>query len=87
MKNSLTKHASKRIRQRGITKNLLTCLIKHGTVEYCTGGATKTYLTRRDANIAISALKRRIRSIERAAGKSIIEKKGKILTVYHGIWL
>ena len=85
MKNSLTKHASKRIRQRGITKNLLTCLIKHGTVEYCTGGATKTYLTRRDANIAISALKRRIRSIERAAGKSIIEKKGKILTVYHGI--
>lgn len=85
MKNSLTKHASKRIRQRGITKNLLSCVIKHGTVEYSAGGATKTYLTRRDANKAISELKRNIRSIERAAGKSIIEKEGKILTVYHGI--
>lgn len=85
MKNSLTKHASKRIRQRGITKKLLSCVIQHGTVKYCAGGATKTYLTRRDANKAISALKRRIRSIERAAGKSIIEKEGKILTVYHSI--
>ena len=86
MKNSLTKHASKRIRQRGITKKLLSCVIQHGTVKYCAGGATKTYLTRRDANKAISALKRRIRSIERAAGKSIIEKEGKILTVYHSVW-
>lgn len=85
MKNSLTKHASKRIRQRGITKKLLACLIKHGTVDYCAGGATKTYLTCRDANKAISELKKNIRSIERASGKSIIEKEGKILTVYHGI--
>ena len=77
MKNSLTKHASKRIRQRGITKKLLACLIKHGTVEYCAGGATKTYLTCRDANKAISELKKNIRSIEEHPERVLLKKKEK----------
>lgn len=85
MNNSLTWHARKRLRQRGISEKLLYCLMEHGRSKYAHGGAIKISLTRRDANKVISKLKREIRSIECAVGKSVIEKEGKILTVYHGI--
>ncbi len=85
MNNSLTWHASKRLRQRGINDKVLDCLIKHGMDEYAPGGATKISLGRRDANKVISELKREIDLIECAVGKSIIEKEGRILTIYHRI--
>ena len=85
MNSLMTHHATKRGRQRGITLDVLDCLMKHGKPNYAAEGATRVSLSRRDANKIISELKEKINIIEKASGKCLIEKDGMILTVYHKI--
>lgn len=96
---NLTQHADKRLRQRGINNTTLEYLYLYGDIQNAPGGALKIFLSRKDVNEEIKKLKRHckiackfkdkkkinheIRMLERAAGKCIIEKDGRILTVYN----
>lgn len=83
MDKSLTCHATKRLRQRGIDNKVLTYLLENGNTEYAPGGSIKIFITRQNAQMAISKLKKKIKLIEKAIDKNIIEKNGKIITIYH----
>ena len=85
MNDTLTYHATKRLNQRGIHRRILNYLLENGRAEYAPGGAIKISITRRDADQAISSLKKKISLIENATNKVIIEKDGKIITIYHQI--
>lgn len=83
MNKPLTNHAIKRLNQRGISHKTLEYLLENGQTAYAPGGAIKIFITRRDANAAISRYKKKIKIIERAMNKNVIEKDGTILTIYH----
>ena len=83
MNRSMTNHAATRLNQRGISHSTLEYLLENGQTEYAPGGAIKIFITRRDANTAISEYKKQIKIIEKAMNKNIIEKDGIILTMYH----
>lgn len=96
---NLTRHADKRLRQRGINNTTLEYIYLYGDIQNAPGGALKIFLSRKDVNEEIKRLKIHCRSaykfknkkkinheiklLERAAGKCIIEKDGQILTVYN----
>lgn len=47
MNNSITKHASDRMQQRGIPQLVIDCLVRFGRCEPCGGGASKYYLDKK----------------------------------------
>jgi hypothetical protein len=79
----ITNHAQTRFRQRGISSLVLEYLMQYGDSEVVKGGAYRIYLTKKNANNVIRALKKEIHKIERAQGLIIVEKAGSILTGYH----
>lgn len=83
MKNSLTKHAIIRLRQRGIREEVMFYLQKYGETSFAHRGAMKVSLNRRDKNKLVGDLKKAIRRIERSGDVIIIEKNGRVLTGYH----
>lgn len=83
MINSYTNHAKTRLRQRGIREEVMFYLQKYGKTSFAPGGAMKISITRRDINKIIGDLKKEIRWIEQSCGVIVIEKNGKVLTVYH----
>jgi len=82
MSLSFTKHAIKRLRQRGIKSETIECLDKYGNVSPAPGGATKISLTRSQRNEIIRELKRVIELLEKASEISLVEKDGQIITGY-----
>lgn len=83
MNLQITNHAKTRFRQRGISGQILDCLIQYGDTEYGPGGAMKIILKKRNAAKVINAMKKEINKIERASGLIVVEKNGRILTGYH----
>jgi len=83
MNDNFSSHAQVRLNQRGIKQQIVTYLLENGRAEYAPGGAMKIFITRREANRAISHLKKQIKIIEKAIGKTVIEKDCNVITVYH----
>ena len=83
MKNILTGHAKKRIRQRGFACQTIEYVEKHAKPLYAPGGAMKLAITKREVNKEIQKLKKNIHMLEKAANTALIIKKGLILTVHH----
>jgi len=81
--NKITDHARARFRQRGINEMVIDYLMHYGDEKHAPGGATKVFLTKRNAAKMISTLKKEINKIERARGLIIVKKDGSILTGYH----
>lgn len=78
----LTKHAEKRIRQRGFSYFSLEIIENFGRYESAPGNATKVFLGKKECQQMISELKRHIQLIERAKGSTIIISGDTLLTVY-----
>ncbi len=74
----MTKHAQKRLQQRGIQKLIVDLILSHGTPERAPGGAIKYHLKRPD----VAGLRA---AIDKCPNKEIIvdESSGKVITVYH----
>ena len=79
---NLTKHAKKRMNQRGISNSILEIVLNLGTFKNAKGEADKIFLGKKEAQNAISNLKKIIQILERAKNTSIITADGKIITVY-----
>jgi hypothetical protein len=81
---NLSKHAIARSKQRGINCDLIELILEQGSEERRPGGAVEVRINKRDRTRMVADLKRRIRMIERAAGKAILmANDGKIITVYN----
>lgn len=74
----LTKHAQKRLSQRGIRQKDLELLMKHGS-EVQDG----YFMTNRDADRVIRRLKETIRALERLKGKRAVVTENAVVTAFH----
>jgi len=79
--NNLTKHAKKRMQQRGIPSKVLKLIKKHGNLKYAAGGAMTVSINKKDYQRAIQELKNTIQLLEKAKNHRIITKDNVILTV------
>lgn len=77
MTHSMTRHASKRCRQRGISNKILDLVLGHGA-ETDRG----IYLGRREADRLISELKQAIRLVDRARNAFLVVDGGEVITAY-----
>jgi hypothetical protein len=98
MKLNLTKHAKKRGRQRGFSKDSLKYIWLYGEIKREKRKGQKIFLTRKIVNKKIMELKweiknseepknipkarKIIKALDKAAGKVIVEDNGKIITVF-----
>jgi hypothetical protein len=98
MKLNLTKHAKQRGRQRGFSMDSLQYIWLYGEIKREKRKGQKIFLTRKIANKKILELKweiknsvepenipkarKVIRALDNAAGKVIVEKNEKIITVF-----
>lgn len=98
MESGLTKHAEQRCQQRGISKATLEQVSRYGEIEYTYKKRLKVFLSSRDTKKEIMRLKweiensketkrimklrKAIKTLQRAAGKTLIEENGKIVTIY-----
>jgi hypothetical protein len=78
----LTKHASKRKRQRGFSGLTLDIILKHGREDKAAGGATRVSFSPKEYQTAVGELKRAIQLMDRARGGSLVILDGHVLTVY-----
>lgn len=81
----MTKHATKRLQQRGIMRESVDHILAFGTPTALPGNALGFFLKRKVAADIITQLKKRMRQIERSAGKIIVVDKDddSIITIYH----
>lgn len=78
----LTKHAQKRVQQRGVSKETIDRIMYHGKCEIAPGGALKIFLGNKEHQELTSRLKRDIQLLDKAKGGTIIIVDGKIVTIY-----
>lgn len=78
----LTRHAEIRFRQRGIRKEVLDCLEKHGETRDESCGATRIFLSKRNARRAVKDLKKVIRVIEHGSGVTLMADGSVVITGY-----
>jgi hypothetical protein len=79
--NNITKHAKKRMRQRGVPLPVLELIVKYGNHRPAPGGATAVGLTNQFYQLAIQELKSSIQFLDKAKNHNIIIKDNSILTV------
>lgn len=77
----LTKHAEKRIQQRGISQETLRIIMDHGRINNESGGVYKLFFGNKEYSNAINRLKQLIKSLERARGGTIVLAE-EVITVY-----
>lgn len=77
-----TKHAGRRIRQRGFSEFTLEIVRKHGHQEGAPGGAIRIFFGRKEYQRTVQELKRAIQMLDRAKGGAMIVQDGDLLTVY-----
>ncbi len=77
----MTKHAQKRIQQRGISQETLRIIMDHGRIGNASNGVYKLFFGNKEYSNAINRLKQLIKSLERARGGTIILKE-EVITVY-----
>jgi len=78
----ITKHAERRLRQRGFSKATIQIIMAHGRVQDATGNAIKVFFGRKESQQAIAELKNAIRLVSKAKNKCMIIKGDSILTAY-----
>jgi hypothetical protein len=79
----LTKHAEKRLRQRGFSKLSLNIIRECGRTEGAPGGAIKLFFGKKEYQEAVAEFKRAIQLLDKAKGGTIIMDNEDVLTVYH----
>ncbi len=71
-------------RQRGISKDTLEFILKHGSPERKSGNALEYKLLKKDKIRMLYELKQQIRLVERSAGRAVlVADDGTIITAYH----
>ena len=78
----MSKHAQMRMRQRGFSDISMEIIRHCGRSEKVAGGAEKFFFGNREYQRAVETLKKTIQLLDRAKGGHIVEKDGRILTVY-----
>lgn len=78
-----TKHAIKRIRQRGFSQLSIDMIRQFGRLERAPGGASRLVFGNKEYQKAVKEFKRAIQVLDKARGGSIIIKDDSLLTVYH----
>ena len=79
---NLTKHATIRSKQRGITNDVLAVIKNLGRTDYTPGGAMKIFLGNKEYARAVYELKKIMKLLDRAKGGSIVIVEDNIVTVY-----
>lgn len=79
---NLTNHASCRMNQRAISKDILEIVLSLGTFKSAKGGAEKFFFGKKQRQAAISDLKRMIHVFEKAENTNVIIADGEIITTY-----
>ena len=79
---NLTKHAQKRMRQRGFSGLGISIIEQYGRHCQAPGGATKLKFGNKEHQNAISELKHLIQILDHVKGGTIIVKEDNALTLY-----
>ena len=81
---NLTKHAKKRMRQRGLPGLAISIIEQCGSYREAPGGATKVVFGRKEHQSAVSELKQQIQLLDHLKGSTIImdEKQDTAITLY-----
>ena len=83
MQHKLTKHAKKRMRQRGFSDYAMDIIVRYGRCEPARGGATRIFFGNKDHQRLVARLKRDLQLLDNAKGGIIIVSgDGRILTIY-----
>jgi len=77
----LTKHATKRKKQRGFSSFSLQMIQKYGRCESAPGGATKVHFGKREYQRTVYEFKRAIQLLDKVKGGSLIIKDGYVTQV------
>lgn len=82
---TISNHASKRLQQRGISKEMAELILTYGECYTKPGGVTEYRLTPKAKTLAQAELKRQWLLIEKACNKGVLvdEMDDKIISVYH----
>ena len=78
-----TKHAKKRIRQRGFSKLTLDLIRQFGRHERAPAGAHKIVFGNKEYQKAVQEFKRAIQMLDKAKGGAIVIADDRLLTAYH----
>lgn len=78
----LTKHAEKRMRQRGFPGLAISIIEHYGTSSKAPGGATKIMFGRKEHQSAVGELKRTIQILDKVKNGTMIVSEKDVLTVY-----
>jgi hypothetical protein len=80
-----SRHARKRLRQRGIREECVELIVNYGTPTKKPGNAWEYRLTKKDKRRAIQNIKHQLQLLDKADMKAVIvsEDAGKVVTIYH----
>lgn len=78
----LSKHAKVRSQQRALPQDVLQVVMKHGRISHAPGGTYKLFFGNRECALAISDLKKVIKTLERAKGGTLVFGDDQVVTVY-----
>jgi len=81
-KMNLSKHAQKRVNQRGFSNSTLDIILKYGSVKRAPGGARSVFFGKKECQKIVSELKKTIQLIERAKNGKLIIINDHIITAY-----
>ena len=82
MKMELTKHAQKRVQQRGFSDFTIGIIEEFGRTSSAPGGAEKIFVGDKEHQLVTQELKKAIQLMDRAKGGYLVVRGNKILTVY-----
>lgn len=78
----ITKHATERLQQRGISIDSLEIIWKYGRESFAHGGAQRYFFGKKECHDAISEFKKMIQLLERTKDGTLVVANGKLVTVY-----
>jgi hypothetical protein len=82
----ISKHAAKRMRQRGVSSEKARLILEHGNHFRASGGAVRCMITKQQIADHVRDLKREIRCWESLRGTAlIVADDGDLITVQHQI--
>lgn len=82
---NLTHHCLVRCKQRGVKETSIELIKSLGTKVTKPGGVCEYFISRKDKQKAVEALKKCIQSLDKLTGKAILidEEDNEIITTYH----
>lgn len=80
-----SEHFKKRCKQRGISQEQVSIILKYGEKIRKSGGAFEYRLMKKEKDQLVSDLKKKIHMVERSAGKGVLvsDDESTIITTYH----